>query len=195
LGLGIVSASIGFALVRWQLARFFTEGAPYTVERSFGDVEVRRYAPQLRAETTIDEATWSETLTQGFQRLAGYIFGDNEGPNESERIEMTAAVLATVREGSRTVAFVMPAEHEADDLPWPNDERVNLRRVPEHRVAVMSFRGDYKSELPAAKAEQLLARVAELGLVARGEPMFGGNDSPATLPMLRRNEISVVIDD
>lgn len=32
LGLGIVSASIGFALVRWQLARFFTEGVPYEVE-------------------------------------------------------------------------------------------------------------------------------------------------------------------
>lgn len=51
-----------------------------------GGVEVRRYAPRLAAETTVaGDATAARG--EGFKRLAGYIFGGNQG---RVRIEMTA---------------------------------------------------------------------------------------------------------
>ena len=47
-----------------------------TVER-LGDVEIRRYAPRLAAETSVPGDAY-HARGEGFRRLAGYIFGGNE---------------------------------------------------------------------------------------------------------------------
>ena len=74
-----------------------TEEPAYAVVDRLGpDVEVRRYAPRLAAETTVDDADDWQARSAAFKALAGYIFGGNR---PRAKIAMTApvAVAATGR--------------------------------------------------------------------------------------------------
>lgn len=215
-GLSALGVALGLGLVRWQLQRFVTESVEYEVEATLGDVELRAYPEQVWAETVVEHATWNDALTEGFKRLAGYIFGDNgaterltmtapvlsslpSSERAGERLSMTAPALATAGEAhevaSRTIAFVMPRDRTLADLPDPRDPRVRLRLVPERLVAALGFRGNYKSGLPAAKREELLEKLHAAGMASKGEATFAGYDPPSTLPALRRNEVLVELAD
>lgn len=215
-GLGALGAALGLGFMRWQLQRFVTENVPYEVEATLGDVELRTYPEQIWAETVVEHASWNDALSEGFMRLARYIFGDNDTqerltmtapvlsalPPEQrrgERLSMTTPVVATVRHAheltSRTVAFVMPADRTLADLPKPRDPRVTLRLVPERLVAALAFTGNYRSELPADKCEELLEKLHAAGMAGTGEATFAGYDPPSTLPALRRNEVLVELAD
>ena len=64
------------------------EEPAYDVVREGPDFELRRYAPQLLAQTEV-RGRFDHVGNQSFRILAGYIFGDNQG---SEKIAMTAPV-------------------------------------------------------------------------------------------------------
>jgi len=210
-GMATFGAAIGLGVVRWQLQRFVTESTAYEVVGTLGDIQLRKYPEQVWAETSVEHASWNEALHEGFRRLAGYLFGDN---NEAERLSMTAPVLSFPLDGERseqlsmtapvladegdsataqerTIAFVMPADRDLDTLPAPKDLRVCLRAVPERLVAALRFRGDYASGVPAEKREELLRRLREAGIGTRGEARFAGYDPPTTWSALRRNELLI----
>ena len=93
-----------------------TEEPPFTVERTVGGVEIRRYEPRIAAETTID-ADEEKARNEGFRRLAGYIFGGN---TTKTKIAMTAPVAAQRGAGGEwVIRFFMPSEHSMDTLPTP----------------------------------------------------------------------------
>jgi hypothetical protein len=215
-GFGALGAALGLGFARWQLQRFVTESGPYEVEARLGDIELRGYPEQVLAETVVEQASWNDALSDGFKRLAGYIFGDNDATerlsmtapvlstlppaeHRGERLSMTAPVLATVGAAnevtSRTVAFVMPGDRTLADLPKPRDPRIQLRVVPARLVAALVFRGNYKSGLPAAKREELLEKLHAAGMASKGEATFAGYDPPSTIPALRRNEVLVELAD
>lgn len=199
--------AFGLALVRWQLDGRFSEEPAYEKEGRVGDLEVRRYAPFVVAETTLAGADWDEALGNGFRRLAGYISGKSSArarieltapahvgekkATSGEKIAMTAPVVAAERAGGYAVSFVMPKHRTLTSLPVPHDSRVQLCEVPARRVAVLRFAGAYRWEPVRAKARELLAKVAEAGWRTEGEVQFGGYDPPWTLPFLRRNEVWV----
>jgi hypothetical protein len=214
-GLAALGASLGLGLARWQLQRVVTESVPYTVQMRLGEIEVRRYPPQIWAETVVEGANWTEALHDGFRRLAAYIFGAN---NESARLTMTAPVFSSYSASDadqqfemaaplladmdganerrdHTVAFVMPSDRDLDSLPAPRDRRVRLREVPQRRVAALRFRGNYESGLPYQKRDELLQRLREAGLSWHGEPRFAGYDPPTTWSPLRRNEVLVELTE
>lgn len=216
-GLGTLGASLGFGLLRWQLQRFVTEKVAYSVEATLGEIELRSYPAQIWAETVVERATWDDALSTGFRRLAAFIFGENAGPEQlgtklvalatpslprsgassGETLSMTTPVLATLGDDAladRTIAFVMPADRQLDDLPRPYDPQVQLREVPERLVAALPFRGDYKTMLPDEMQRRLLQALNQNGIPTRGEVRFAGYDPPTTLPALRRNEVLVEID-
>ncbi|MEO6603419.1 MAG: heme-binding protein [Polyangiaceae bacterium] len=192
-GLATLGGSLGAVLTRWQLARWVTEKTRYQVELSDGDFEVRHYAARVQAETVIDAAPWRLSLSGGFHRLAGYIFGDNAA---HDKIAMTAPVTVTlgaVDRSTRTVAFKMPDRMTMESLPEPNDRRITLRRVPPRRLAVLTFSGRYGVELPNRKRMELLTRVRNARLLPIGDVTFAGYDAPWTLSFLRRNEVMVEV--
>ena len=55
-----------------------------------GPVELRRYEPSIQARTPLKS---KRETSGGFGRLAGYIFGDNDG---GQKIAMTAPVTETL---------------------------------------------------------------------------------------------------
>lgn len=192
-GLATLAGSFGAALTRWQLARLVTETARYQVELSDGDFEIRHYASRVQAETVVNATGWERSLEEGFRRLAHYI---SRGNAAQQKIAMTAPVTATVGaidRATRTVAFKMPDRHPLETLPPPSDAQITLRRVPARRVAALSFRGRYGGDLPAQKRQELLKRVRQAGLLPIGDVTFGGYDAPWTLPLVRRNEVSVEV--
>ncbi len=160
----------------------------YTTERTIGPLEIRRYAPRVAADTTVD-GDEIRARRVGFERLAGYIFGGN---GTKRAIAMTAPVdQAAGGSGRWRIRFFMPAGETLATLPPPESGSVTLVTVPAETVAVLRFGGTpTKAAVHAAEA-RLIRGVADAGLVAEGAPIASFYDPPWTIPPLRRNEVSV----
>jgi len=178
-------AAGALALARWQLERYFSDEPAYEVEERLGDIEIRRYAPHVIARTTIAHDSFEAAQQDGFRRLARYIF--------SENIPMTSPVEMAREEEGYSMAFVMPPGRPAVSLPRPTDMRTRIVEVPERRIAVLKYRGRYSEELVEKRQRELLTKVANAGLSAKGRPMFAGYDAPSTAPFLRRTEAWIEI--
>ncbi|CAN5718974.1 heme-binding protein [soil metagenome] len=203
---GVAGALTALAMLgaRWQMQRLFTDEPNYEVERTLGTLEIRRYAPQITARTTVSAETYDEALQQGFRRLAGYIFGDNFNGEKlamtatvhqraagNEKLSMTSPVITQHSAQGYELAFVMPSGRALASLPTPNNSSVELAEVPERRVAVLKFRGRYRGAEVEQHEHELMELVRTAGLEVKSEPMFAGFDPPSTLPFLRRNEVWV----
>jgi hypothetical protein len=83
-----------------------TEQPPYEVVGRIGDAEIRRYAPQIAAETVV-EGPVETARNEGFRRVAGYIFGDNTA---KASVAMTAPVVQgrEAAGGSQSIAMTAP---------------------------------------------------------------------------------------
>ena len=179
------------------------ETPKYTVERVDGAIEVRGYGPRIMAEVSV-EGSRSSAITAGFQVLAGYIFGANEGGAKvamtspvtqvpGETIAMTTPVTQMARDGNWLVQFMMPGAFTLATLPKPKDDRIRFVTLPANRQAVLKFAG-------LASEAALKAREGELRSWARGQalkvtagPFYYFYDPPWTLPWNRRNEVAFVV--
>lgn len=178
----------------------------YTVVSATEGLELREYAPLIRAETVV-RGPYKDSLNNGFRILADYIFGGNTSSSKiamtapvgaepaGEKIAMTAPVGAEATEQGWRVSFVMPAEYSMETLPLPLDSRVSLREVPAHRVAALRFSGWAGEERVTEQKRLLAAALEQQGLVASGEPVVAQYNPPWTLPFLRRNEILVAVGE
>jgi hypothetical protein len=181
-----------------------TERPKYRVLRSDGDCELRRYEPYIVAKTVIDTADMDEASTQGFRRLAGYIFGGNRAKQTmamtapvttgaSEKIAMTAPV-ETHRQGtSMVMTFMMPSVYTLETLPEPNDPRIVFETVPARTIAVVSFSGRWTEENFTEQTRELQAWIAREHLQASGEPVVARYDPPFMPSFFRHNEIQIPV--
>jgi len=188
-----------------------TEEPKHRVLETRDGFEVRLYEPQVVAETLV-EGEFGGGGNEGFRRVAGYIFGGNDG---GRKIAMTAPVAQERRPGERdgmkiamtapvaqqkagegwTVAFIMPSEHTMATLPKPNDPRVILREVPARRVAAVTFSGTWGAERFDAIARELLGALDAAGFVPSGPPVYARYNPPWTPWFLRKNEVLVPLRD
>lgn len=192
--LGIVGIRVG------------TEEPSHSSERLTEGIEIRRYQPRIAAETTVQTGE-EQARSEGFRRLAGYIFGGNQG---SSRIAMTAPVSQAATGGSKiamtapvsrsgdaesgwVIRFFMPSKWTMATLPEPTDARVRLVDVPAETVAVLRFTGDRSQAAVAARSEDLREVLRNKGIEAFGEPVAWFYDPPWTVPFRRRNEVVVPI--
>lgn len=183
-------AALALGAVRWQMARWFTAEPAYSVEGRIGELELRRYPVRVDARAELEAKDIESALDRGFDRLACFLFGAN---TKNETLAMTAPVIATMRDGRYEVSFVMPPERTMSSLPSPEDHRVELREVPERRMAVLRFKGRHTKSNIEWRERELLEELVSAGLSAKGSVMFAGYDAPWTLPVLRRNELWIEI--
>lgn len=181
-----------------------TEEPAFTVVARVGEVEIRRYAPRIAAETRVagDEVA---ARSEGFRRLAGYIFGGNTRQDRiamtapvaqapaGERIAMTAPVAQQGGDDGSRIRFFMPARFTLETLPVPDDPRVTLVTVPEETVAVLRFTGSTGAEAVASRRAELTAALEGTAWTPSGPVQAWFYDPPWTLPPLRRNEVSVAV--
>ena len=163
-------------------------------------LEIRRYAARLAAETRV-EASEMAARSEGFSRLAGYIFGGNAGASriamtapvsqQGTRIAMTAPVAQAQGAQGQSIRFFLPSALR--DPPAPKDARVRIVEVPGETVAVYRFTGSIAPDAIAAARARLLAALPATRWVAAGEPVTWFYDPPWTIPTLRRNEIAIPV--
>lgn len=177
-----------------------TETPAYVIVRAWEDAELRRYGSTVVAETRV-EGPREAAGTEGFRRLAGYIFGGNRARASiamtapvgqapaGERIAMTAPVGQAPADGAWVVSFTMPARWTLDTLPIPDDPRVTLREVPGSLVLARRYSGTWSEARWAQEAAALDAVRAREGLRAIGEAVWARYDPPWTPWFLRRNEV------
>jgi hypothetical protein len=179
------------------------------IEKS-GDFELRLYNPMIIAETYVD-GSLSEASNAGFRLIAGYIFGGNKSRKDSssekipmtapvtlesssQKIEMTAPVVVESKDNQWRVHFVMPAGYTLNSLPIPNDSRVFLREIPEHKAAVIVFSGFAGEDKVKDKTAVLLDWIKSKEFNAKSTPQLARYNPPWTLPFFRRNEILINIE-
>ncbi|MBK1660934.1 heme-binding protein [Paracraurococcus ruber] len=181
-----------------------TEEPRFQVVDRVGEVEIRRYAPRLAAETTVAAAQEAAARNEGFRRLAGFIFGANRGQariamtapvaQSPEKIAMTAPVAQErAGEGAWTIRFFMPARYTRETLPQPEDPRVTIAEVPAATVAVLRYAGVPNAAAAQARRAALLAALRGSPWQPAGEAEDWYYDPPWTLPPLRRNEAVVPV--
>ncbi len=194
-----------------------TEEPQFEVLSSDGDMELRRYAPMLIAETEV-EGDLDQASNKGFRLIAGYIFGDNQSPDagqkakiamtapvtvepQSTRIAMTAPVTAEPQSGATDmqtarrwrIHFVMPSQYTLETIPRPSNPQVQLREIPTRHYAVHRYSGFNTLARVQQKTDELLQWAGAKSLAVTGTPQLARYNPPWTLPMFRRNEILVEV--
>jgi len=183
--------------------RSSVEEPPYQIEEHIGAVEIRRYPPRIVAETEA-EGSAEAARSEGFNRLAGYIFGGNKTKiaiamtapvgQAPVKIPMTAPVVqAKDRAGPSKIQFIMPADSKLDTMPVPNDPRVHLVEEQAAFYAVLRFSGDRSGAAVEKEQGELLSALKPSSWHPAGEPVAWFYDPPWTIPAFRRNEVAVEV--
>lgn len=161
----------------------------YRVVASLGDdVEIRRYDPMIQAIVKLAD---SKQTSQGFRRLAGFIFGGNETGQE---IAMTAPVQETLFVDQPTMAFTMPSQMQLDTLPRPNDDGISIESVASRTTAVIRFSGWATSSKVEKMTAKLQSVLEENNVAILGPALLNQYNPPWTLPFKRRNEIQFDVE-
>lgn len=195
---------IGSYLVIWSI-----EEPSYTILEKRDGYEIRKYAPYIKAETTVT-GTYQEASSQGFRIIADYIFGNNTSKesiamtapvleiptkNNSEKIAMTVPVLETTSENAtRTIAFVLPSKYTLATLPRPNNPAVTFTQIPERTVAVVRFTWYPTVSRIEAKKALLKSYLERDRKVITGDTETARYNPPLSMPLTLRNEILIPIE-
>jgi len=181
------------------------EKAKYKVIKKEGKFEIRRYSPQIVAETVVD-ADFDDAGNIAFRRLFDYISGNNRKKESismtapvnqktrSEKISMTAPVNQYQSKGRFIVSFVMPSKYTIESLPEPLDTNVVLRGVPSCTLAVLRYSGTWSKKRYETNKQRLEEIIRNKNLKITGEAIFARYDPPFQLSFLRRNEVLIPVE-
>ncbi len=183
-----------------------SEKAKYSVLLKEGELELRRYEPQIVAETIV-EGDFDEVGNLAFRRLFEYISGKNRKnetipmtapvaqEKEGENIPMTAPVNQEQRGDRWSITFLMPSHYTMESVPVPVDERVLLRAVPERLMAAITYSGTWSLERYEGHKAKLLDWMRQKRLEQVGEPVYARYNPPFTPWFLRRNEVLIPVKE
>ncbi len=178
--------------------------------------ELRQYGPMLIAETIVG-GDMDEAGSTGFRKIADYIFGNNQmqaATNsakiamtapvtmepQSQKIEMTAPVMLAPSDSIALatqwrVQFVMPSQYTMSNIPRPNNPDVKLREIAGKLFAINRFTGFNTQSKVKSKSDALLAWIAQNNWKPLGPAQLARYDPPWTLPMFRRNEVMIEVQE
>jgi hypothetical protein len=162
------------------------ETPKYKVIQQFDDFEVRQYGSMVLAQTKIKNDSYEKSSRNGFQTVAGYIFGGND---ENKKIAMTAPVIMDLGEDTK-MSFVMPKQHSLESLPEPNSDDVELLKVPPKQFAVLTFSGYANDSKITKYSKKLIKSIRAEGIQSKGNVQFMGYNAPWQV-FGRKNEVAI----
>ncbi|TQD83680.1 hypothetical protein C1H46_030755 [Malus baccata] len=137
------------------------ETPKYDILKRTANYEVRKYAPYVVVEGSVDKLSGSA----GFGDVPGeaYIFEKN---SKMEKIPMTTPVFpeASYAELSKvSIKICLPLDKDISSLPDPNQETISLKMVEEGIAAVVKFSGKPTEDIVREKEKALHARYNDSG--------------------------------
>jgi hypothetical protein len=181
------------------------EKAKYSVLEKEDGFEIRKYDPQIVAETFV-EGDLEKAGNEGFRRLYAYISGENTTKQSismtapvsqetgSKKIAMTAPVKQEKKDNRWRITFLMPAEYTLKTLPEPNDTRVRLTEESGRLMVAVKYSGTWSEEGYEENRVLLEEYIQKRGLTKTGEPVWARYDPPFMPWFLRRNEVLIPIE-
>lgn len=161
----------------------------YVIENKQGAIEIRRYNACYFNTVNLPNKNYSDNASNGFRILAGYIFGSND---EQRKIAMTSPVVMEM-DSQVKMKFMVPKSENIDQLPKPNDSRVNLEYTKAKRVAIIGF-GGWANDVKIEKyVNRLKDWLDENQMSYNSGYSFMGYNPPYQL-IGRRNEIMIDLD-
>jgi len=204
IGVGVAAgaALLGGAML-YYLQERATEEPDYRTLRTDGEFQIRDYPEMVIAETIV-HGPRKQALSEGFRRLADYIFAKSR---PGEPIAMTVPVMQDSGdpmasdpplfddeiEGGWRTRFVMPGGRAEDGLPAAPEE-VDLVTLPPRKVAVVSFAGRPDDRDLAKQEDRLRGWLARHGERSEAEPEYAFYNSPMIPGPLRRNEVWLALE-
>ena len=179
------------------LILFFTnslmaiETPKFKVLDKVDNIEIREYNSMVIAVTKVQQP-YNSPLSEGFRRIANYIFGGNDREME---IAMTAPVISRKinENNSHEVFFIMPSEHNIDNLPKPNLKSVMIEERNLSKVAAIKFGGWATDDRVKYFYDTLEMSLKNVGYKTIGDYMVAQYNSPWALPPFRKNEILIKV--
>ena len=166
------------------------EKQPYRVIKKEKEFEIRYYPSATFATIKSNVNTYRELSGSGFRKIAGYIFGNNES---STKIAMTSPVHMEIGNEGSSMSFVMPSKYSVDNLPKPNDSKVELHESKPEYVAAIEFGGYVNDATLKRYTEQLQKSLESHNIKPIGHYRYLGYNPPYQL-INRRNEVIVEIE-
>jgi hypothetical protein len=167
-----------------------TEKQAYKVVKKEDEFEIRYYPPATFATIQSSAKNYRELSGNGFRKIAGYIFGNNES---SSKIAMTTPVHMDINDEGSSMSFVMPSAYDINNLPRPNDANVKLHQTPGEYVAAISFGGFANDASIKKYAAELEKALGNKGIKSIGHFRYLGYNPPYQL-VGRKNEIIVTVE-
>jgi hypothetical protein len=167
-----------------------TEKQAYKVIKKEDEFEIRYYPPATFATIQSSAKNYRELSGNGFRKIAGYIFGNNES---SSKIAMTTPVHMDINDEGSSMSFVMPSAYDINNLPRPNDANIKLHQTPGEYVAAISFGGFANDASIKRYAAELEKALGNKGIKSIGHFRYLGYNPPYQL-VGRKNEIIVTVE-
>jgi hypothetical protein len=167
-----------------------TEKQIYKVIKKEDEFEIRYYPPATFATIQSSAKNYRELSGNGFRKIAGYIFGNNES---SSKIAMTTPVHMDINNEGSSMSFVMPSAYDINNLPRPNDANVKLHQTPGEYVAAIAFGGFANDASIKRYAAELEKSLEKKGIKSIGHFRYLGYNPPYQL-VGRKNEIIVTVE-
>ncbi|WP_186644502.1 SOUL family heme-binding protein [Fluviispira vulneris] len=176
-----------------------SEEAKYKVTVSDGAFEIREYAEMIVAQVETS-GEQKDALQEGFFLLANYIFGNNTTQKKipmtapisrrSEKIPMTIPVIQK-RSGEVNwqIEFIMPAFFNLENIPIPNNSRVQLIERDIQNFLVVRYKGRNTKKNIQIHLDKIILYAQEKNIKIKGPFFLAYYNPPWTLPFFRRNEI------
>ncbi len=189
-----------------QLMAF--EEPKYSVITQLEKIEVRQYSEYLVAQAEITGSR-DKAGSTGFNILAAYIFGKNQGDNnlamtapvmqtENTQIEITDDPLSqpSIKADPQrwTVQFMMPSKYTLETLPKPKDPKVYFKWIPVKKMAAVTYSGRWTESNYQEHLDLLTQELKKAKIKSKGVPLWARYNSPFTPWFLRKNEILVEVE-
>jgi len=182
-------------LMKWDLTPNNLETPEYSVLKRMQSYEIRKYRPFIVAETEMDVGS-GPAGGSGFGELAKFLFGGN---SKRLNMDMTTPVISTagqMGEGGNRMQFVMSSRFRLpEEIPAAESGRVVCKTTEPGVVAAIEFTG-WPVDFEVVEAERKLrSALAADGIQALPGYQLARYNDPGTLPMLRRNEVLIKLQD
>ena len=166
------------------------EGYKYSIIKTYKDFEIRIYEASLFTSVKINTDNYKQASSKGFSILGGYIFGKNEN---KEQIPMTSPVAMMLEKKEMTMLFLVPERFTKENLPKPENTKVEFIEMPEKKMAAVTFSG-WASDKKIEKYKLLLIKLLdEKGIKYANKFSVLGYNPPYEI-LFRRNEIIVELE-